>query len=572
MAITTHLLFRSKSGWDIKKSLPFNSPPTLSERCKDAGGVYDLYNKTGHSTLHRDVSRAIMHYAGQQGTVDDYEYSDFAIVKVSDTQYAAERKLADGSSEVVVWNTNGDIKAAKVDTTGRYVPFPTYGAPQDDIDSTTIFMALLHMMDISMTQKVKGEINSVDVNNIDTMVMYYLSDTMYQLIKFDVIKVNIPQDGNIDFLNKNTVKLGTYNGEVIKGSPSILTGSSGKIKSKSKSMTMKEAKKEFAVFASNHNWTEDEQQLIPSFPDDFPIPAEAVKIARRYIATQQDVRPMVNFMWRGVTSYGKSTGIETMACMLNMPLLRITCHSNMETQQFLSDFVPDTESSVNTDNLPDFETISYSPEQAYYQLTGIEDDNATPDMCLKAYGEAIAKQQSSTPRFKHVMSNYVKALVNGYIVEVQEVSRIKDSGVLVGLNEYDRPGAVIPLIDGSYGHRHPNSIVVFTDNVGYVSCRPVDPSVIRRMSFVIDSYELPKEQTMQRIKYNTKVKDKIILDGCYGIWNDLKKYCEEHDINEGSMSVSELEMLVQTTKYDGLDSVRDNIIDCIISKATADKD
>lgn len=43
-------------------------------------------------------------------------------------------------------------------------------------------------------------------------------------------------------------------------------------------------------------------------------------------------------------------------------------------------------------------------------LTGTRDENATEDMCLKAYGEAIAKRNSSSPHFVHVMSNYVKAL------------------------------------------------------------------------------------------------------------------------------------------------------------------
>ena len=78
-------------------------------------------------------------------------------------------------------------------------------------------------------------------------------------------------------------------------------------------------------------------------------------------------------------------------------------------------------------------------------LTGIEDDNATCDMCLKAYADAaVARDGNGSARFKHVESNFVKALTRGYIVEIQEISRIKDAGVLVGLNEYDRPGAIIP--------------------------------------------------------------------------------------------------------------------------------
>lgn len=567
MASTTHLLFRAKHGWDISQNLPAFAT-RLSKRCKDPSGIYQPLNQTSYSTLNADITRAIYHYIGHRGVYGTYEFGDFAIVKVSDSQYAAERSLADGTKEVVVWNTNGDIKAAIVEMTGRYTPFPTYGGKDDTIDSTTIFLALLPYMTEVMTEE--NDLLDRMANNpsaVSEFDLYYLSDAMYQLIKAGQIKVNIPQDGNIDLLPKTTVNSGAFNGICIKGQPDLLLG--GKKQRKSRVLTMKEAKKEFESFANTHSWTDEEKELIPTFPDDFPVPAESVKMAKKYLSTKEDIRPMVNFMWRGITSYGKSTGVEVMAALLDMPLLRMTCHSNMETQQFLSDFVPDT-SEVKTNNLPNFETIMYSPEQAYFQLTGTENENATPQMCLEAYGEAVAKQNSSTPRFKHVVSNYVKALINGYIIEVQEVSRIKDSGVLVGLNEYDRPNAVIPLIDGSYARRNPNSIVVFTDNVGYVSCRPIDPSVIRRMSFIIDSYELPKDKVIERIKYNTQYNDKQVIEGCYNIWLDIQTYCHEHDINEGSMSVSELEMLIQSIKYDGIDSIRENIVDCIISKATSD--
>ncbi|RHO98231.1 hypothetical protein DW004_14025 [Firmicutes bacterium AF36-3BH] len=399
--------------------------------------------------------------------------------------------------------------------------------------------------------------------------LWWVNDYIYQKILDGSIKINIPDDGNIDMLSKRTISSGSLNGDVIYGTPDILVGNSKKNK-KTKKLTVESAKKEFASFINSHNWSDEERMLIPQFPDDFPIPPEVAKMAKRYIASKSDKRPMVNFMWRGITSYGKSTGVEVMACILDMPLLRMTCHTDMVTQDFLSDFVPDTSAAANTDNLPDFETIQFDPEMAYEMLTGTRDENATEDMCLKAYGEAVAKRNSSSPHFVHVMSNYVKALTKGYIVEVQEVSRIKDAGVLVGLNEYDRPNSVIPLLDGSYARRDENAICIFTDNVGYNSCRPVDPSVLRRMSFIIDSYELPKEMVIDRIKYNTGFDDDEIIEDCYNLWNDFSQYCQEHDITQGAVSVTELEMLVMTIKYDGISNILENITDTLVSKATSD--
>lgn len=571
--MATPIIFKSQSSWDIKrlKALGLEND---SPRRKDADSICSL-NTKGYSTINADITRALLYMSDKTGT-------DYAVVKVSSTKVAAERKLSDGSHEIVTYQTNGEIKAVKINTAGGAEPFKTLGNKNDAIHLTTLFMAIIALIG-SVEPELFTNVESVlsDIQRIliytqiiplleeEKSKLWWVNDYIYQKILDGSIKINIPDDGNIDMLSKRTISSGSLNGDVIYGTPDILVGNSKKNK-KTKKLTVESAKKEFASFINSHNWSDDERMLIPQFPDDFPIPPEVAKMAKRYIASKSDKRPMVNFMWRGITSYGKSTGVEVMACILDMPLLRMTCHTDMVTQDFLSDFVPDTSAAANTDNLPDFETIQFDPEMAYEMLTGTRDENATEDMCLKAYGEAVAKRNSSSPHFVHVMSNYVKALTKGYIVEVQEVSRIKDAGVLVGLNEYDRPNSVIPLLDGSYARRNENAICIFTDNVGYNSCRPVDPSVLRRMSFIIDSYELPKEMVIDRIKYNTGFDDDEIIEDCYNLWNDFSQYCQEHDITQGAVSVTELEMLVMTIKYDGISNILENITDTLVSKATSD--
>ena len=569
--MATPIIFKSQSSWDIKrlKALGLEND---SPRRKDGASICSL-NTKGYSTINADITRALMYMSNNKGT-------DYAVVKISSTKIAAERKLSDGSYEVVTYQTNGEIKAVKINTAGGAEPFKTLGNRNDAIHLTTLFLAIIVFImgadasfgftlittleDISNALKSKSPLKERNKSEL-----WCANDYIYQKILNGSIKINIPDDGNIDMLSKRTISSGSLNGDVIYGTPDILVGNSKKNK-KAKKLTVESAKKEFASFINSHNWSDEERMLIPQFPDDFPIPPEVAKMAKRYIASKSDKRPMVNFMWRGITSYGKSTGVEVMACILDMPLLRMTCHTDMVTQDFLSDFVPDTSAAANTDNLPDFETIQFDPEMAYEMLTGTRDENATEDMCLKAYGEAVAKRNSSSPHFVHVMSNYVKALTKGYIVEVQEVSRIKDAGVLVGLNEYDRPNSVIPLLDGSYARRNENAICIFTDNVGYNSCRPVDPSVLRRISFIIDSYELPKERVIDRIKYNTGCDDDEIIEDCYNLWNDFSQYCQEHDITQGAVSVTELEMLVMTIKYDGISNILENITDTLVSKATSD--
>ena len=343
--------------------------------------------------------------------------------------------------------------------------------------------------------------------------------------------------------------------------------------------TMKDAMAEFESYRAEHSarFTDAEREFIPTFDDDFPVPAEAVKMCRRYVNTKGSKRPMVNPMWRGITSYGKSTGVEVMAALLGMPLVRMTCSSTMETQDFLATFVPvvsgDTDKAqAVVATLPSFEDILNDPETAYEMLTGVEKEGVGYDEVMTAYAAAVLKNAPSTGKnsqFKLVESNFIQALEHGWICEVQEISRIKDPGVLVGLNEYDRPNAVIPLVDGRKARRHPDAIVVYTDNVGYASSRPLDQAVIRRMSYIIDSYELPEEKVLERVRYNTGFDDDHMLKEMYDVWANIQKTCKKMDITEGSTSVSELEMWVLAVMADGKSHLRETCMECVVAKATS---
>lgn len=397
--------------------------------------------------------------------------------------------------------------------------------------------------------------------------------------------------------------------------------------------TVADAKAQFSFFSAHRCWSPQEQALIPCFPDDTPVMPETLRIANRIINTKDDVNPVCNVMWRGVTSFGKSTGVRQLACILNVPLLTLTCHPDMEASEFKSQFVPDSKteellvdmnnlrtagkSASNDRNVPPFfeEAISHysgldetgkealltaenfysmaimDTEYAAEMLLGRTEEIDPSTLCwlysevcsavrespMKARIaelEAAAPEGSknSKPEFVHVLSPYIKAMVNGYMVEIQEASRIRDSGVLVSINEFDRPGSVIPLMNGYSAVRHKDAICVITDNVGYSSCRPIDPSVLRRQSMIIDSYELPKDLLLDRVRRNTGVTDNALLERCYSLWDTVKSYCEQNSITEGSVSPMELERFVQAVKYDGMDSINYNLDDCVISKATSSID
>jgi len=288
-------------------------------------------------------------------------------------------------------------------------------------------------------------------------------------------------------------------------------------------MTIAEAKAKFAAFSSHRKWNNYELMMIPYFAPDAPVMQETIFMANRIFGTRHSVIPVCNGMWCGVTGFGKSTGVRQLACILNMPLLIQTCHPGMEVGDFMSSFVPETEEDgleLDMTNVvtsvvclspllekavkhlsqkqqaereaflsgTDFYmTAIMDPESAAFSLLGEDAAMDTEELCglyteavcyfreaglrakisdLEAQIDGKVEKKEHKPGFKHVMSNYIKAMINGYIIEIQEPSRIRDSGVLVGLNEYDRAGAVIHLMNGGIGKRHEDAICIMTDNVG----------------------------------------------------------------------------------------------------------
>ena len=135
--MATPIIFKSQSSWDIKrlKALGLEND---SPRRKDADSICSL-NTKGYSTINADITRALMYMSDKTGT-------DYAVVKVSSTKVAAERKLSDGSHEIVTYQINGEIKAVKINTAGGAEPFKALGNKNDAIHLTTLFMAIIALV------------------------------------------------------------------------------------------------------------------------------------------------------------------------------------------------------------------------------------------------------------------------------------------------------------------------------------------------------------------------------------------------------------------------------------------
>ena len=577
-----YALFKDSKAWDLSiLPAPYN---TWEKMSTDQRHFSVLNTQQTKATLVSYIVEALLAYVQQSS-------SPIGVIRIADGDYVSQWKRDDGTTLIAHATKNGVLEAAIADTGGRFVSVQGLGNSNTVFDTRSIMLLYLFIQaDVNASNGTTVRSITTDLltklvadfavngvlNEDDTRLV---CDDLYYSLAYSGnghLPCNI-RNGNITFLVKDRIQNHEFSsGIVVCGDPDILKPKSDAVTGDT--FTVGQAKELVKDYVATLQWTEDEEMMIPQYDDDFPVPPEVMKFINRFIGSRNSRLPMVNFCWRGITAYGKSTGVEIMACILHTPLVWMTCSSTTEKTDFLCQYVPSNSGGyrplIDQKDLPTLSDMVCDPDYAYTQLTGEKKEGATSEEVAELFYKTIEAKYSSTSgaMFKLVESDYIKALTRGWIVEVQEFSRIRDSGVLVGLNQYDRPGSVIPLINGDHLRRHPNAICMWTDNVGYNSCRPVDPSFIRRQAFVIDSYELPKERAYARIKYNTGCTSDKLLDKLYSVWEAIGVYCKENDITEGPVSLTELERWVSIVLMEGEGTLLQTCRECIVAKATSDPD
>lgn len=562
----SHKLFEPSLGWSFKElPEPFN--------IGRVSGVTSVHNtsKAAFSTIHVGIFKAVLRYID----LKNEKISEHAAVGMSGKNYVAEYGHADGTTDLVVFNTTKSaFQAAKTNGTGRLEPISITKATPDSLQA--FFLCLMPI--VLEDTEANGALDafeasfsgSDDKGKQDSIAL--LCDNIYRRIEGKILAVNVPADGNVSPISNSAFKSGALAATATYGDMKYFTGTGeAKRSSRKASVNIDDLREKYMCHES---WTEAEKMLIAPKPD-YIIPEEVIDILDYYIGIEGEKDPQRNFMWRGETGFGKTTGIDILSYVLNRPRLRINCHPMMETTEFLAQFVPVT-SPAGPEVKLSFEDISYDPATAYETLTGSYcEDVAAEEVFAKylEYTTESALSNSGTQKFKVVESEYIKALSNGYIVEVMEPSMILNPGVLAGLNGYNKPGAVIPLVDGSYTYRHKDAMVIYTDNVSYEGCKALNQSVIRRNFMIIDSYNMEKKTVLARVKNNTGFDDEATLEQMYTIWKGVREFCQSHSITDGSTSIEELTnwakaVLIQLKNY-GEENLRKTCRHTVISKATA---
>ena len=351
--------------------------------------------------------------------------------------------------------------------------------------------------------------------------------------------------------------------------------------------------------------TAAERALVPSLPEWYVIPQEAVDICKHAKLTTGKPTQMRNFLLRGPAGTGKTMGAKAIAAGLGLPYMKYTCSAGTEIYDFVGMVFPNTEDvstgdaqldqereqlqamgGVNYNNvsnllhLPTQRSTVYDPAGVYQALTGVENQAATSQDCMELVLEKVTEKvrqlsvsvegETSSQTYTYVETDFIKALKNGYLVEVQEPATILQPGVLVGLNSLLEQSGTITLPTGEVIRRHPDAVVVVTTNVSYEGCRGMNQSVVDRMSLVKDM-ELPSPEVMaQRVMAVTGAEDEYQVCQMVQVVNDLADYCRKNGITDGTVGMRGLLDWVTSAEISG--DPYTAALDTIISKATADEE
>lgn len=195
--------------------------------------------------------------------------------------------------------------------------------------------------------------------------------------------------------------------------------------------------------------------------------------------------------------------------------------------------------------LPGLDDMDYAPAGVYKALTGTEKESASAQDCMAIVMNLVTEKvrklsqraqegQSKGQTYRYVETDFIKALKNGYVAEIQEPTTIVQPGVLVGLNSLLEQSGSITLPTGEIIRRHPDAVVVVTTNISYEGCRGMNQSVLDRMSLVRD-VELPAPEVMvQRAMSVTGATDEYQVGQMVQVVNDLAEYCRKNSISDGS--------------------------------------
>ncbi len=204
----------------------------------------------------------------------------------------------------------------------------------------------------------------------------------------------------------------------------------------------------------------------------------------------------------GDAGSGKTELAKALSANFGLPYTKVTCFADMDKTDVVGAILPviSTEQKIfSGEEEEKILSVLYKSDSLYAAAenlsieTGVTRDQAEDKIRnLVKVLEKIPLKDSV--EYKFYPSEIVRAFQNGYILEIQEPTVVRDAAVLMALNSALEPGGTINL-PTEIIHRHSDFIAVITTNRGYNGCRPLNEALRDRVQHA-EKMELPSRQVM----------------------------------------------------------------------------
>lgn len=547
--------------WTQALPEPFDRAGMVTESATDIS-IYTT-NRT-KAKFHPTALRAILAYMDIDTTLPDHDpAAKGAIGTQGDNYLIAEYPSRTGQTHVVVVvKQNGGLKAGRFDSTDTV---GIYQLKAGEATGAALFFAIMPLAledvefsenyNILAEERAKGYPDDTILSKVGCI----LCDNLYRritnpnIVSDSKIAVNLSSN-NVPALTPLSLSSGTYNpSTVLFGSFEIMQpGTHSAVQ-----ITVAHADFLGKYQYSSRQLAPLEAELVPCLPDWYVIPEDVVIVCQHICKTTATNRPMRNVIMRGPAGSGKTEGAKAIAAGLGLPYVFQTCAADSDSFSFLGQFVPDPGQSHPLDGLelPTLEDIFMDAATAYAKLTGEYDEDVTSSMVYDKLIE-VAQQKALAvgglkPGFQYVDTPLVKALRNGWAVEIQEPSVIANQGVLVGLNGLLDNCKAIMLPTGEILHRHPDAVVIITTNTDYVGCRAMNQSVLSRMDLHCDIETPAIDDLITRVSGITGCTDLSLLRQMAETVDAIQEKCRASAINDGCCGTREFISWVQSYMIGG---------------------
>lgn len=284
--------------------------------------------------------------------------------------------------------------------------------------------------------------------------------------------------------------------------------------------------------------TDAEQALVWKKPLSHMVSEEEIRICQEIKRNwNRGEMKIATILLEGDAGSGKTQLAKALSADLGLPYTKVTCFADMDKSDIIGAILP----VISPDRVENMEPAEQTVLRALYDSDGFQSAaelvmnvlGVTREQAALTMKQLLNKIEQNSGddvvEYRFYPSEIVRAYRNGYLLEIQEPTVIRDAAVLMALNSALEPDGSINL-PTEIVRRHPDFVAVITTNRSYAGTRPLNEALRDRVQHS-EKMDLPtKEIMVERAMSKTGYKNEKVLDTLADVIVVLDKTARAHGI------------------------------------------